>query len=313
MCIRDRSTGKAANNLRDQLVSTAGGINTLNAAAVAAGTNVDALLRAKSPEQVQAAWDALNGKLNAHSQQIALAKQAMQEFGIDASQAGQAFKQAEMDETARSITEKLEAMMAVGVSTDAIIAGAGDEVGAFIQRAIEMGTTVPKEWEPIVKKMIAAGTLIDANGDKFTEMSQVPFAETLNDKIGAVMDKLSAFIDRILDVPDALARIPRNVDVNFNGRYNTEDPPGFANGSAGLRDFGAGTLAILHGRERVQTEAQMRAEQGLGGGGAVTVHVDARGALLPDYASQMKLADVVGDAVIRRLGLRGRLNVAGAY
>lgn len=313
-----KTAGKQANDLRDQIVSAAGGIHALDAAAKAAGTSVDALLRAKNPEQVQAAWDALNAKLGTHQQQIQLAKQAMEEFGIDASQAGQAFKQAEMDETARSITEKLEAMMAVGVSTDAIIAGAGDEIGAFIHRAIEMGTTVPKEWEPIVAKMIEQGTLIDKNGEKFTEMSQVPFAQTLNDKIGAVMDKLAAFIDRILDVPDALNRIPRNVDVDFNFRSRHEgegyeQAPGFASGSGGIRDFGAGTLAVLHGRERVQTEAQMLAEQASGRGGGVTVHIDARGALVGDYASQMQLARVVGDAVMSRLGLRGRLNVAGAY
>lgn len=109
--------------------------------------------------------------------------------------------------------------------------------------------------------MIAAGTLIDANGEKFTDMSQVPFAETLNDKIGAVMDKLSAFLDGINKIPDALGRIPRDVDIDFNSRWNGERPEGFAGGSNGIRDFGAGTPVILHGRERVQTEAQMKAER----------------------------------------------------
>lgn len=44
------------------------------------------------------------------------------------------------------------------------------------------------------------------------------------------------------------------------------DLPGFASGSNGIRDFGRGTLAVLHGRERVQTEAQMAAERERGGG-----------------------------------------------
>lgn len=265
-----KSAGKAANNLRDQIISQAGGFDALAKKAVEAGTSIDALLKARDTKGVQAAADALNAALNGRAEQIALAKAAMEEFGISTDKAGQAFKQAEMDETARSITEKLEAMMSIGVSTEDIIAGAGDEIGAFIHKAIEMGTTVPKEWEPIVHKMIAAGTLIDANGDKFTEMGQVPFAETLNDKIGAVMDKLKLFIDRILDVPDALARIPRNVDVDLNVRRNDSGDgyeQGFAGGSHGIRDFGTGTPVVLHGRERVQTEAQMHAEQRSGGGG----------------------------------------------
>lgn len=276
-----KTAGKQANDLRDQIISQAGGFDALAKKAVEAGTSIDALLRARDTKGVQAAADALNAALNGRAEQIALAKAAMEEFGISSEKAGQAFKQAEMDETAKSITEKLEAMMSIGVSTDDIIAGAGDEIGAFIQRAIEMGTTVPKEWEPIVQKMIAAGTLIDANGDKFTDMSQVPFAETLNDKIGAVMDKLAAFLDGINKVPDALARIPRNVDVDINARWNENRPEGFATGSNGIQDFGRGTVAILHGRERVQTEAQMQAERRAltSGAGAATGGGSDAGAL----------------------------------
>lgn len=293
-----KGAGKAANDLRDQIISQAGGFDTLAKKAAEAGTSIDALLRARDTKGVQAAADALNAAINGRAEQIAMAKAAMEEFGISADKAGLAFKQAEMDETAKSITEKLEAMMSVGVSTDAIIEGAGDEIGAFIQRAIEMGTTVPKEWEPIVSKMIAAGTLIDANGEKFTDMSQVPFAETLNDKIGAVMDKLAAFLDGINKIPDALGRIPRNIDVEFNGRWNENRPEGFAGGSHGIRDFGAGTPVILHGRERVQTEAQMRAEQagrGTGGGNDRALVAEIRDAI--DHL-RMTMPLAIRDAVM---------------
>ncbi len=66
-------------------------------------------------------------------------------------------------------------------------------------------------------------------------------------------------------VGDAIDGIPRDVDVNVNFRRNGDETeyaetPGFSSGSRGIRDFGKGTLAVLHGRERVQTEAQMKAE-----------------------------------------------------
>lgn len=300
-----KAEGKKANDLRDQIVSTAGGIQELSRRAVEAGTSVDALLRARDTKGVQAAWDALNGQISAHAEQMALAKQAMEEFGISADQAGQAFKQAQMDETAIDITKKLEAMMAVGVSTDAIIAGAGDEIGAFIQRAIEMGTTVPKEWEPIVQKMIAAGTLIDANGDKFTEMSQVPFAETLNDKISGLIDKLGAFFDQIGEVIGRLGRIPRTIDVDINGHWNQDgDFPRMAAGGVVTRP----TMALIGeaGPEAVIPLARMGAA-----GGGVTVHVDARGALFDDFGSQQRLADLVSDAVMAKVQARTRVGFAG--
>lgn len=52
----------------------------------------------------------------------------------------------------------------------------------------------------------------------------------------------------------------------FNGDFGPyPQPEGFASGSGGIRDFGSGTPAILHGREGVYTEAQIAAMRASGG------------------------------------------------
>ena len=88
----------------------------------------------------------------------------------------------------------------------------------------------------------------------------------------------------------ALDTIPTEYDVTINyhgvqtgdhstGGGGTQDIPGFASGSGGIRDFGTGTPATLHGREGVFTEAQIQRlidaaikRGGSGGGGG---HVTA--------------------------------------
>ena len=71
----------------------------------------------------------------------------------------------------------------------------------------------------------------------------------------------AAVLDSNLDA----ATQDRTINIGFNVQDFPEIPtgpgPGFASGSGGIRNFGSGTSVVLHGRERVQTEAQMIAEQ----------------------------------------------------
>ena len=193
--------GKQVNDLRDKFVSAAGGIEALNSKAVAAGMTLDELLRADKVSEFEAAVQRLNMGFEQQTMDLQLAKQAAEEFGIPMERMGQAFKQAETDAEGGGLLEKIKALTSAGVDLQTIVEFAGDDLGAFIQRAIEMGTTVPREFEMIAKKMIEQGTLIDANGDAFTELGQIPFAADLNAQFSELMVTLNRFIDAISNVP----------------------------------------------------------------------------------------------------------------
>lgn len=92
-------------------------------------------------------------------------------------------------------------------------------------------------------------------------------AQAVIDEIKRLMEGAAGAAGQFGASLDSATR-PRTINIGFN----VEDMPdlgnigpGFASGSGGIRDFGRGTPVILHGRERVQTESQMRSEQSGGG------------------------------------------------
>jgi plasmid stabilization system protein ParE len=70
----------------------------------------------------------------------------------------------------------------------------------------------------------------------------------------------------IEEVRRALEQLQQTASTGVNVTYNVpsyeapegDEVPEFHSGSGGIRDFGAGTLAMLHGREGVYTDSQVR-------------------------------------------------------
>jgi hypothetical protein len=289
--------GRQVNDLRDDFTEAAGGIESLVRKLEAAG-RADLMRKfydADSLKEWQAIAREIEGVIGGHEEDLSRAQAIAEKYGITLAEMGQGFKQAQTDADASTFLDDIRILQKAGVSLDTIIGKAGDEVGAFVQRAIEMGTQVPKELEPIIKRMIETGTLIDANGDAFTDLSQVPFAESLQEQFSGLMESIKELINALTGgggaedgfedaarrgvwmgdvVTRAIERIPKKVGIEFDWR-NTQPPEGFlpfpgerpemgvgfATGTLGrlgrwFNDFGAGTSTTLHGEEAVVRKDQ---------------------------------------------------------
>jgi len=282
-----KSEGKKVNDMRDGFVSAAGGIHELNVKAQAAGLTLDRLLKAKNVKDYQAAVEELNAAFGKSEADMELARQAMDEWGISASDAGQKFAQADMDKTAGSMLAKLKAATAAGVDLNAIVTKGGDDFGKMVHQAIRSGTTISNEFRPVLAAMIENKSLVDENGEAFTDLSQIPFADDIGGGLKEVATSLkelaayfmggmtSAFktagdkgVDFANRVNAGIAGIPRSIEIEVNGTYT---PPSIEGGGQGY-DVGTmgrhgqwftrfadgdGTQVRVHGEEAILTRAQV--------------------------------------------------------
>ncbi len=210
-------------------------------------------------------------------------QQAAEKYGVELSALGPAFDQARISEAAAVIVKDFELLTQEGANVNGVLRGMQDEVQDLVSDALTAGVAIPEGMRPIIESLIEQGRLTDENGEKLTDVSQLTFAEPLAAKFDTLIEKLTALIEKITGrggITEAIAGIPRDVDVGVDVRYREHGRPddfgemeiAFAQHGTPFRHFGRGTPAVLHGLERVMTgmegrgiaAALGRIQQGLG-------------------------------------------------
>jgi hypothetical protein len=307
--------GKKVNDLRDAFVSAAGGIDTLNRQAVAAGTTLDALLRAKTVKDYEAAVAALNtklektaalqGELATLQQQFAdrsimdwkRAEELIVKYGGTLENLGVQFMAAKQAASWKEVWDDWQTLIDMGADVSGVLVSMQDEIQALVQESMRIGTDIPAQFKPLIEDLIRTGGLFDASGKAITDITQLKFGAPLVsevDKIVLAIDKLvAALTDHLIPT---IGKIPSQVRVKVGYDYDPFAPPDAGEGgwgqmpefaAGGMGNFGAGTLAMLHGKEAiVPLDRPSRVGQMLSGAAAVSMagverRLDAFMAMLP--------------------------------
>lgn len=199
------------------------------------------------------------------------------EFGIEVGQLGDKFQGARLAEDAQKIWRGFQLLTKGGTDANVVLGGMRDEITNLVRDSLKFGIAIPENFRPFIEQLEASGGLVDENGERLTDLSGLKFGPPIVDQWQMIGDKLSELIDKITTaLPRAINNIPDgefdvrvrvddralrdfNASVGINGGVDVQ---GFARGSQGIRDFGSGELAMLHGREGVFTEAQIAAIEG---------------------------------------------------
>lgn len=164
--------------------------------------------------------------------------------------------------------EAFKKMVDGGLTSDQALRLMQPTLQTIWQLQQEFGFTVDENTQKLIDQAVEAGIVGEKHKDAAHQMvdamkSVEAILTAIAKKLGADLPKAAA--DGAKGVNDALDSIKdRDVNVNVHtndtpGSGDQPNTPGFASGSGGIRDFGAGTLAMLHGREGVYTADQIAA------------------------------------------------------
>ena len=225
------SESDKARKLRQELIKTAGGIDTVREAAIRAGFELGRLLNARKVKDVEAAWRDLQAAIDFQDQAMQTLEETLARYTFTIEEKGPAIALREQSQLAAQLYQDFRVLTAAGVDHVAIAREMAASTNLYVQNALKMGQEIPEFMRTQIAQMIALGLLYDQNGNKIESLegSGITFAQTMTqnvrDIIRAVQDLIEA-IDRGLG--NAIRLVPPIVvDVQYNDPGFTPNHPSF--------------------------------------------------------------------------------------
>jgi tape measure domain-containing protein len=326
---------KTAETMRAKFIEAAGGLETLQKYAAIAGVSLKDLFDAKTPEEFRTAVDAVTQGLGVqygvqkqvsaeidlqrhatedHKAAQDLLNDAVSRYKFTTAELGPVMAAQKLDEQAGQLIGDWTILNAAGVEHNAILTKMGPTVSDYVNTCTAAGVKIPMEMKPMLQAFADAGQLTDAAGDKMTDLGGLTFAETLNEKIGHLIDRIGELIDHISGIPD------KNVSINVT-TYNkvidettgqgVRENPDNLEGVGKSKKFASGVenmlvsrpmLALVgeQGPERLTVRREGEPAVGGGGGGSSSSDLNALRADVQDLPRRMarEMSTQIRDAIL---------------
>ena len=188
------------------------------------------------------------------------------------------------------LTAAMVGLANAGILTEDMFQGLAEQVRATYDKLIQQGLSAEEALRAIAPALQIIFELQQKYGWAVDEATQALIDQ--GKEAGLVGDHMKDVMQQVLDVLKAIAKV-LGADIpgaaqqaaDAIGKIRPPDwqpppesrprPPEYQTGSGGVRDFGGGTLAMLHGREAVMTEAQLRNLLTTSRGPSVTITINA--------------------------------------
>jgi hypothetical protein len=213
-------------NLRQAFIDVSGGLDTLNERARIAGTTLDAVLSARTPEAYRKAIEDLNKAFDFQDAAMKTLNDTVKKYGFTIDQLGPTYAKQQLHERAGEMLQDWKVLDAAGISHVEIIKKMGPSLQEYVNQSSITGNAIPEQLRPALQTMIDMGMLTDTSGQKLTDLSSLTFADTLDAKFDTVIGKIGDLIDAITrGLGGALTSIPQPPPVHIPVVYDIPDLP----------------------------------------------------------------------------------------
>jgi hypothetical protein len=130
---------------------------------------------------------------------LADVKAAADRYGLTIDQLGGKVQQLDINEKAKQLVGDWQTLTTAGADVGSVMAGMKDQVQGLVSEALKFGQKIPESMRPMLQAMADAGDLVDADGEKMSDLSGLTFSEDLTQKIGDLVDVLQKMFDGMSD------------------------------------------------------------------------------------------------------------------
>jgi hypothetical protein len=138
-------------------------------------------------------------------------------YKIDLGNLGPAFQGARLHDAASVIINDFDVLTRNGADVGSVLEGMRGDIGKLVGDSIKFGVDIPSNMQPWIDKLMATGGLVDANGDKITDLSGIKFADPIVTEFQKIVNKIQELIDKIgTGLTSAIDGVPKPKDIDVN-------------------------------------------------------------------------------------------------